>query len=99
MRLHQRPRTRLVPLPEYAAEFIETTPFAQGGLLDALLKAVRELTQRQRTAIERARRNPRLRVGLHIAVCEGRPVLPPSQVPDLVDARTGQFHAPLRAAP
>jgi ATP-dependent helicase HrpA len=43
--LHQRPRSRLVPLPDYAAEFCETTPFAQGALLDALLKAVRERTQ------------------------------------------------------
>jgi len=43
--LHQRPRSRLVPLPDYAAEFCATVPFAQGGLLDALLKAVRERTQ------------------------------------------------------
>jgi ATP-dependent helicase HrpA len=43
--LHQRPRSRLVPLPDFAAEFCELTPFAQGGLMDALLKAVRERTQ------------------------------------------------------
>ena len=43
--LHQRPRTRLVPLPDYAAEFCELTPFGQGSLMDALLKAVRERTQ------------------------------------------------------
>ncbi len=43
--LHQRPRSRLVPLPDYAAEFCATAPFGQGGLLDALLKAVRERTQ------------------------------------------------------
>ncbi|MDE2454994.1 MAG: ATP-dependent RNA helicase HrpA, partial [Burkholderiales bacterium] len=43
--LHQRPRSRLVPLPDYAAEFCETVPFADGGLVDALLKAVRERTQ------------------------------------------------------
>jgi len=43
--LHQRPRSRLVPLPDYAAEFCASVPFAQGGLLDALLKAVRERTQ------------------------------------------------------
>ncbi|MEI6320400.1 MAG: ATP-dependent RNA helicase HrpA [Pseudomonadota bacterium] len=43
--LHQRPRSRLVPLPDYAAEFCEQTPFAQGSLMDALLKAVRERTQ------------------------------------------------------
>ncbi len=43
--LHQRPRSRLVPLPEYAAEFCELAPFAQGSLMDTLLKAVRERTQ------------------------------------------------------
>ncbi len=43
--LHQRPRSRLVPLPDYAAEFCETAPYAQGSLMDALLKAVRERTQ------------------------------------------------------
>jgi ATP-dependent helicase HrpA len=43
--LHQRPRTRLVPLPEYAAEFCASSPFGQGSLMDGLLKAVRERTQ------------------------------------------------------
>jgi ATP-dependent helicase HrpA len=43
--LHQRPRSRLVPLPEYVAEFVETHPFAQGALMDVLLKAVRERSQ------------------------------------------------------
>ncbi|CAD5367208.1 ATP-dependent RNA helicase HrpA [Rubrivivax sp. A210] len=43
--LHQRPRSRLVPLPDYAAEFCATVPFAQGSLMEALLKAVRERTQ------------------------------------------------------
>jgi ATP-dependent helicase HrpA len=43
--LHQRPRSRLVPLPAYADEFVAGTPFGQGALLDALLKAVRERTQ------------------------------------------------------
>ena len=43
--LHQRPRSRLVPLPEYADFFCASIPFAQGALLDVLLKAVRERTQ------------------------------------------------------
>ncbi|WKB55250.1 ATP-dependent RNA helicase HrpA [Eleftheria terrae] len=43
--LHQKPRARLVPLPDYAEAFIASVPFAQGGLLEALLKAVREKTQ------------------------------------------------------
>jgi ATP-dependent helicase HrpA len=43
--LHQRPRSRLVPLPDFADEFVAATPFAQGALLDALLRSVRERTQ------------------------------------------------------
>jgi hopanoid biosynthesis associated protein HpnK len=41
-------------------------------------------------AVARARRLPRLRVGLHLVLVEGRPVLPPEQLPDLVDA-SGHF--------
>ncbi len=43
--LHQRARSRLVPLQACADEFVAAMPFAQGALLDALLKAVRERTQ------------------------------------------------------
>ncbi|MBL8315453.1 MAG: ATP-dependent RNA helicase HrpA [Rubrivivax sp.] len=43
--LHQRPRSRLVPLPDFAAAFCATVAFGQGGLMEALLKAVRERTQ------------------------------------------------------
>jgi hopanoid biosynthesis associated protein HpnK len=38
-------------------------------------------------AVEVARRNPRLGVGLHLVLVDGRPVLPPARVPDLVDRR------------
>jgi hopanoid biosynthesis associated protein HpnK len=37
-------------------------------------------------AIERALRMPGLAVGLHVVLVHGRPVLPPTRVPDLVDA-------------
>ena len=43
--LHQRPRSRLVPLPDYVAEFVASHPLAQGALMDMLLKAVRERSQ------------------------------------------------------
>ncbi len=45
-------------------------------------------------AIERARRMPRLRVGLHVVLVNGRPVLPPERVPDLVD-ESGSFESDL----
>ncbi len=38
-------------------------------------------------AVRRARRMPRLRVGLHVVVVEGRAVLPAADIPALVDAR------------
>ncbi|MCO5123060.1 MAG: ATP-dependent RNA helicase HrpA [Rhizobacter sp.] len=42
--LHQRPRSRLVPLPEYAEGFARAAAFGQGSLVDALLKDVRART-------------------------------------------------------
>ncbi len=41
-------------------------------------------------AVRRTRALPGLRVGLHLVVIEGPAVLPPAQIPDLVDA-SGQF--------
>jgi hopanoid biosynthesis associated protein HpnK len=45
-------------------------------------------------AVERARRNPGLAVGLHLALCEAKPVSPPRAIPHLVDAR-GELRAPV----
>jgi len=48
-------------------------------------------------AIARARRLPRLGVGLHLVLVDARPALPPERIPDLVGA-DGRFPAdPLRA--
>jgi hopanoid biosynthesis associated protein HpnK len=41
-------------------------------------------------AVRRARRLPRLRVGLHVVLVDGRPLLAPERIPDLVD-EDGQF--------
>lgn len=35
-------------------------------------------------AVEIAKRNPGLQVGLHLTLVQGRPVLPPAEIPDLV---------------
>jgi chitin disaccharide deacetylase len=43
-------------------------------------------------AVELARRLPLLKVGLHLALTDAKPVLPASDVPDLVDER-GRFRA------
>jgi hopanoid biosynthesis associated protein HpnK len=47
-------------------------------------------------AVARAKRLPGLRVGLHLVLVEGRPVLAPSAVPDLVTG-AGLFRADLAA--
>src|SRR5689334_25164429 len=41
-------------------------------------------------AVARAKAMPKLRVGLHLVLVEGKPVLPAGAVPDLVDS-TGHF--------
>lgn len=48
-------------------------------------------------AVARARNLPTLRVGLHLVLVEGRPVLPASSVPDLVDA-SGNFRTDMARA-
>lgn len=48
-------------------------------------------------AVERGRRLPLLKVGLHLVLVEGHPVLPPHEIPDLVDGR-GEFSTNLLCA-
>jgi len=48
-------------------------------------------------AVARARTMPKLRVGLHLVLVEGKPVLPASAVPDLVDA-SGHFRTDMARA-
>jgi ATP-dependent helicase HrpA len=72
--LHQRPRSRLVPLPEFAAEFCELTAFGQLGLMDALLKAVRDKTQLavQRNDFKLEQLNPHLFMNFRVVDEHGR---------------------------
>ena len=48
-------------------------------------------------AVARAKTMPKLRVGLHLVLVEGKPVLPAGTVPDLVDA-TGHFRTDMARA-
>jgi chitin disaccharide deacetylase len=50
-----------------------------------------------RDAIEKARQYPSLRIGLHLALVEGRPVSDSHRIPDLVD-NTGAFSSHLARA-
>jgi len=72
--LHQRPRSRLVPLPAYADEFVAEASFAQGGLLDALLRHVRERTQLavQRNDFKLEQLSPHLLMNFRIVDEHGR---------------------------
>jgi hopanoid biosynthesis associated protein HpnK len=55
----------------------------RGGVLTAASLMV--AAPQAADAISRARRLPSLRVGLHLTLLQGRPVLPPSAVPQLVN--------------
>jgi hypothetical protein len=48
-------------------------------------------------AVRLARCIPGLRVGLHVVLVEGRPMSPPSQIPDLVDS-SGMFRTDMAAS-
>jgi len=65
--------------------------FDQGLVTGA---AVLVNSSRLGAAVRLARREPPLPCGLHLTLTEGRPCLPPEQVPSLVDPR-GQFLSPL----
>jgi chitin disaccharide deacetylase len=44
-------------------------------------------------AVSQAAHAPNLGIGIHLNLCHGRPILPASEIPSLVDA-DGSFHAP-----
>jgi len=48
-------------------------------------------------AVQRARAMPGLRVGLHLVLVDGKPMLPPASVPDLVD-KSGHFRTDMARA-
>jgi ATP-dependent helicase HrpA len=72
--LPQKPRARLVPLPEFAAAFCAGPPFGQGGLIDTLLAAVRERTQLpvQRADFKQETLAPHLFMNLRVVDEHGR---------------------------
>jgi ATP-dependent helicase HrpA len=72
--LHQRPRSRLVPLPGYAEEFVAESDFAQGDLLETLLRHVRERTQLavQRNDFKREQLSPHLLMNFRVVDEHGR---------------------------
>ncbi len=67
----------------------------QGGILSAASLMV--AGDAAGDAVTRAKAMPSLRVGLHLVLVEGRPVLPAAAVPDLVDS-TGHFRTDMARA-
>ncbi len=67
----------------------------RGGILSAASLMVSGNAARD--AVLRAKTMPTLRVGLHLVLVEGKPVLPAKSVPDLVDA-TGHFRTDMARA-
>jgi hopanoid biosynthesis associated protein HpnK len=66
----------------------------RGGILTAASLMVS--APEAQDAIGRARRNPSLRVGLHLVLAEGRPLLPAAEVAHLVDG-AGMFRTDMAA--
>lgn len=66
----------------------------QGVLTAASLMMGEEATA---DAVRCARRLPQLAVGLHVALADATPVLPPAEIPDLVDS-SGRFGAAMARA-
>jgi hopanoid biosynthesis associated protein HpnK len=67
----------------------------QGGILSAASLMVAGAAAGD--AVTRAKAMPQLRVGLHLVLVEGKPVLPPRKVPDLVDS-SGHFRTDMARA-
>jgi ATP-dependent helicase HrpA len=72
--LHQRPRSRLVPLPEYVDSFVAAVPFANGSLVETLLKHVRDKTQLniQRADFKQEQLPPHLMMNFRVVDEHGR---------------------------
>jgi hopanoid biosynthesis associated protein HpnK len=65
---------------------------AGGGLTSTTLMAHADATE---DAIEQALRIPSLGFGCHVVLVDGHPALPPSEIPTLIDRKTGLFHPKL----
>jgi hopanoid biosynthesis associated protein HpnK len=64
----------------------------QGVLTSATLMARATATE---DAIALALKTPSLRVGCHVVLVDGEPVLPPREIPTLANSETERFHATL----
>lgn len=77
---------------------VEVNEAVERGAREGVLRAASLMVSAPACAdaIARARRTPGLRVGLHLVLVEGRPILPPASVRDLVGA-DGLFRTDMAA--
>jgi ATP-dependent helicase HrpA len=94
--LPQRPRSRLVPLPEYAAQFIDETPFGEGSLLVALTAHASRRTglALQRADFKHEQLGPHLLMNLRVVDEHGRQLGESSRLAEL----KGELGAQARSA-
>jgi len=97
--LHQRPRSRLVPLPEWAERFCAEVGFADGALLDALLQAVRSATQLpvQRGDFKLETLSPHLFMNFRLVDEHGRQLAMGRHLPSLKAEWGGQARSAFQA--
>lgn len=84
-----------------ADDFGLSTPVNEAvelGHRDGILSAASLMvgTSAKDDAVRRARELPKLGVGLHVTLLDGRPVLPPSEIPGLVGSNGRFFTDPVR---
>jgi len=97
--LHQRPRSRLMPLAEFADGFIATVDFGGGSLLEALLKAVRDKTQLdiKRADFKLEQVSPHLFMNFRIVDEHGRQLDMGRNLPSLKSQHGGQARSAFQA--
>ncbi len=79
---------RLIVTADDFGAAVEVNEAVEEGAREGVLRAASLMVAAPgcEDAVERAMRTPNLRVGLHLVLVEGRPLLPPSALPDLVTA-------------
>jgi ATP-dependent helicase HrpA len=97
--LPQRPRSRLVPLPEYAADFIADNEFGTGSMLDALAGHASKRTglALQRADFKHEQLAPHLVMNLRIVDEHGRQLGESRRLAELKAALGGQARSAFQA--
>jgi hopanoid biosynthesis associated protein HpnK len=83
---------RLIVTADDFGRSVEVNRAVEDGHVNGILTAASLMVTEGAVedAVERARRLPRLGIGLHVTLVDGIPALPPSQIPDLVNEQ-GMF--------